>query len=66
MFAVVNLFRYLWRLPRYEAKCVAVCNAGASDGGRSFCVPLSRERSYPWRYIDTTRKAIDCATTLPL
>jgi len=22
--------------------------------------------SSPWQYIDTTRKAIDCATTLPL
>jgi len=33
-------------------------------GGRSFCVQISRERSYPCQYIDTTRKAIDFATTL--
>jgi len=33
----------------------SVCNAGASNGGRSLC-----------QYIDTTRKTIDCATTVPL
>ena len=33
------------RLPRYEAKCL--CNAGASNAGRSLCVQISRERSYP-------------------
>jgi len=33
--------------------------------GRSLCVQISRKRSYPC-HIDTTRKAIDCATTLPL
>ena len=32
------------RLPRYEAR---VCNAGASNAGRSLCVQISRERSYP-------------------
>ena len=25
----------------------SVCNAGASNGGRSLCVQISRERSYP-------------------
>jgi len=44
----------------------SVCNAGASNAGRSLCVQMSRERSCPCQYIDTTRKAIDCATTLPL
>ena len=50
-------------LPPYEARCVQ---------RRCFqcrpvpCVQISRERSYPCQYIDTTRKAIDCATTLPL
>jgi len=44
----------------------SVCNAGAFSGGRSVCVQISRERSYPCQYIDTTRWAIDCATTLPL
>jgi len=43
-----------------------VCNAGASNAGRSLCVQISREQSYPCQYIGTTRKAIDCATTLPL
>ena len=33
------------RLPRYEAKYV--CNAGASNAGRSLCVQISRELSYP-------------------
>jgi len=40
-----------------------VCNAGASNAGRSLCVQISRERSDPSQYIDTTWKAIDCATT---
>jgi len=45
----------------------SVCNAGASNTGQSLWVQISRERSYtPCQYIDTTRKAIDCATTLPL
>ena len=44
----------------------SVCNACASNAGRSLCVQISRERSYPSQYIDTTRKAVDCATTLPL
>ena len=44
----------------------SVCNAcaGASNAGRSLCVQISRERSYPCQHIDTTRKAINCATTL--
>jgi len=44
----------------------SVCNARASNGGWSLCVQISKERSYPRQYIDTTRKAIDCATTVPL
>jgi len=28
-----------------------VCNAGASNAGRSLCVQMSRERSYPSQYI---------------
>jgi len=42
----------------------SVCNARASNGVQSLCVQISRERSC--QYIDTTRKALDCATTLPL
>jgi len=44
----------------------SVCNAHTSNGCRSLCGQMSRERSYPCQYIDTTRKAIDCTTTLPL
>ena len=51
---------------RLRAMRRSVCNAGAFNGGRSLCVQISRERSYPCQYIDTTRKAIDCATTLLL
>jgi len=29
-----------------------VCNAGASNGGRSLCVQISRERSYPLPIYD--------------
>ena len=35
-------------------------------GGRSLCVQNQWNGATPCRYIDTTRKAIDCATTLPL
>ena len=51
------------RLPRYEG---SVCNAGASNAAWSLCVQISREQSYPFQYIHSTRKAIDCATTLPV
>ena len=50
------------RLPRYETKYV--CNAGASNAGRSLCIQISRERSYTCQHIDTTQNAINCATTL--
>ena len=52
------------RLPRYEAKCVQrrYCQWGS--------VPLRSDikgtELPPCKYINTTRKAIDCATTLPL
>jgi len=52
------------RLPRYEAKCVQRrCFQWGAVPLRS---DITRERSYPCQYIDITRKAIDCATTLPL
>jgi len=50
------------RLPRATRR--SVCNAGASNGGPSLCVQISTQRSNPCQYIDTTRKATDCATTL--
>jgi len=34
--------------------------------GRSLRAKISGERLTPCQYIDTTRKAIDCATTMPL
>jgi len=38
-----------------------------SGGGRSLGAKISGGRGRPpCQYIDTTRKAIDCATTLPL
>jgi len=51
------------RLPRYEAKCV---QRRCFQCGSVLCVQISREQSYPCQNIDTVRKAIDCATTLPL
>jgi len=35
------------RLPRYEAKCVQRRCFHFSNGGRSLCFQISRERSYP-------------------
>jgi len=52
------------RLPRYEAKCVKRTRFQWGS------VPLRadiKETELPLpKIIDTTRKAIDCATTLPL
>ena len=44
----------------------SVCNAGASNGGRFFAFRYQGNGATTCQYIDTTRKAIDCATTLPL
>jgi len=46
-----------------------VYNAGASNGGQSLCIQIFRYQgngATPRQYIDTTRQAIDCATTLLL
>ena len=52
------------RLPRYEAKCVQRrCFQCGSVPLRS---DIKGTELTPCQYIDTTRKAIDCATTLPL
>jgi len=51
------------RLPRYEAKCatqVLSMRVGA------FAFRYQGNGTTPCQYIDTTRKAIDCATTLQL
>jgi len=41
-------------------------NSLPSGGGRSLGAKISGEGVVPCQYIDTTRKAIDCATTLRL
>jgi len=52
------------RLPRYEAKCVQCrCFQWVSVPLRS---DIKGTGATPCQYIDTTRKAIDCATTLLL
>ena len=51
------------RLPRYEAKCV---QCGCFQCGSVLCIETSRNGATPCQYIYTTRKAIDCATTVPL
>jgi len=54
------------RLPRYEAKCVKRrCLQCGSVPLRSDIKGIINGAT-PSQYIDTTRKAIDCATTLPL
>jgi len=44
----------------------SMCNAGAFNAGRSLCVQISRERSYPLPIYWCDSKTIDCATTLPM
>jgi len=41
-------------------------NSLPSGGGGSVSAKISGGKVVPCQYIDTTRKAIDCATTLPL
>ena len=43
-----------------------MCNAGASSGVGPFAFRSNGNGATPCQYIDTTRKAIDCATTLQL
>ena len=43
-----------------------MCNAGASNVVGPFAFRYQGNGATPCQYIDTTRKAIDCATTLPL
>ena len=52
------------RLPRYEAKCVE--RTRFRWGVCPFACRYQGNGATPCQYIDTTRKAIDCATTLPL
>ena len=52
------------RLPRYEANCVQ--RRCLQWGVGPFAFRYQGNRATPCQYTDTTRKAIDCATTLPL
>jgi len=52
-----------------RATCrVGINNAPAFNAGRvaPFAFRYQGNGATPYQYIDTTRKAIDCATTLPL
>jgi len=51
-------------LPRYEAKCVE--RTRFQWGVGPFACRYQGNRATHFQYIDTTRKAIDCATTLLL
>ena len=52
------------RLPHYDAKCVQ--RTRFQWGVGPFAFRYQGNGATPCQYIDTTRKAIDCATTLPL
>jgi len=52
------------RLPHYEVKCVERMRFQWGVG--PFACRYQGYAATPCQYIDTTRKAIDCATTLPL
>jgi len=63
-FTVIELLFYLLRLRRYKAKYVKTrC---LHEGVGHVEARFQGERVVPCQYIDTTRKTIDCATTLPL
>ena len=53
------------RMPRYEAKCVQRTRF-QWGGAVPLCADIKGTELPPCQYIDTTWKAIDCATTLPL
>ena len=65
LFSVIEL---LFLSLAVEALLGKMCqNSLPSGGGRSLRAKISGGRGRPsCQYIDTTRKAIDCATTLPL
>jgi len=52
------------RLPHYEAKCVQTHVLPMRVG--PFAFRYQGNGATPCQYINTTRKAIDCATTMPL
>jgi len=53
------------RLSRYEAKLVCATQVLPMRVG-PFAIRYQGNGATPCQYIDTTRKAIDCTTTLPL
>jgi len=58
--------RWLCHLPNRNKMRRSVCNARASNGVGPFTFKYQGNGSTPCQYIDTTRKAIDCTTSLPL
>jgi len=62
LLSVIEFLFYLLRLRRYEAKCVKTrC---LQEGVGQFEPRFQGKGSSPCQHIDTTRKAIDGATTL--
>ena len=61
---VIELLFYLLMLRRYKAKCVKTRSLQEWVG--HFEAKFQGEGVVLCQYIDTTRKAIDCAKTLPL
>jgi len=54
------------RLPHHEAKCVQRRSQVLPMGVSPFAFRYQGNGAIPCKYIDTTRKATDCATALPL
>jgi len=65
---LLSVIKLLFLFLAVEALQGKTCqNSLPSGGGRSLGPKISGGKgSSPCRYIDTTRKAVDCATTLPL
>ena len=62
---LLNVIELLFLSLRIEALQGKMCqNSMPSGGGRSLGAKISGEGVAPCRYVDTNRKAIDCATTL--
>jgi len=64
---LLSVIELLFLFLAVEALQGKMCqNSLPSGGGRSLEAKISGDRIVPCHYIDTTRKPIDCATTLPL
>jgi len=63
LLSVIELLFLSLAVEALQGKCV---KTRCLQEGRSLGAKISGEMVAPSQYIDTTRKAIDCATTLPL